>query len=315
MPPRTRSETRDLVSCALCEVIDSIVTPRVRDGILSHALARSAADRLPTDPEQLQDFVSGPLRDALIQAIGLEPVEAVTDDLQRIIGLLVDPGQTRRTLESPAVVPDEPRRRRTSSRPRMPAVSTARTAPAPHPRTATPRPSFRTAPTPRYPASLAPAPPATSAPPISSGRFPRGAAAALSMAGTRSTNPPADVTCPVVIVASQREDLARRLSRSLSGNVDLIVVRGILDLVREIGADTGGRAVLLLDCRSPSVRPVSVAALAEELPPTLRVVLWGASPELRSRLLSVSPRCHSWIGIAQDTSLEDLAGRCAILVC
>jgi len=76
-----------------------------------------------------------------------------------------------------------------------------------------------------------------------------------------------------------------------------------------------GRTVLLLDCRSPSVRPVSVAALAEELPPTLRVVLWGASPELRSRLLSVSPRCQSWIGIAQDTSLEDLAGRCAILVC
>jgi hypothetical protein len=133
------------------------------------------------------------------------------------------------------------------------------------------------------------------------------------MVGTRSTNPP--VGNPVVIVASQREDLAGRLSRSLSGNVDLIVVRGMLDLVREVVADGGGRAVLLLDCRNPSVRPVSVAALAEELPATLRVVLWGASPELRSRLLSVSPRCQSWIGIAQDASLEDLAGRCAILVC
>ncbi len=314
MPPRTRSETRDLVSCALCEVIDSVVTPRVRDGILSHALACAATDRLPTDPEQLQGFVNGPLRDALVQAIGRDPVEAVTGDIHRIIGLLVDPEHTRRTLETPAVLPDEPRRRRTSSRPRVPAVS-ARTAPSPHVRAVPPRPNFRTAPTPRYPASLVPAAAAPSAPPISSGRFPRGAAAALSMAGTRTSHPPAGTACPVVLVASQREDLARRLSRSLSGNVDLIVVRGILDLVKEVGADAGGRTVLLLDCRSPSVRPVSVAALAEELPPTLRVVLWGASPELRSRLLSVSPRCQSWIGIAQDTSLEDLAGRCAILVC
>jgi hypothetical protein len=71
--------------------------------------------------------------------------------------------------------------------------------------------------------------------------------------------------------------------------------------------------VVLIDCRAPSVRPVAVAALAEDLPPNVHVVLWGASAELQDRLNAMSPRCQTWISIAPDTDLDVVAGRCSML--
>lgn len=311
MPPRTHSETRNLVACALCEIIDSVVTPRVRDGILAQALEGFRAEQLPTDPNRLQDFVTGPLREALARTIGPEPVEAMVSDLQRVIDMLLGSTPSLEQRQQPSAFVHDAPHRRSSSRPRMPAVSSSqRSTPIPHHHSTPPRASFRTAPTPRYPSWFPPA-----AKPISSGRFPRGAAAALSMAGTYSSKPPAESSQPIVFVASHRQDLARSLSLSLASHVQIVILRNMLELVREFGIAPEGRCVLLIDCQNPSLKPMSVAALADDLPDSLQVVLWGITPELRTRLAAISPRCRTWIGIDRETPVDELAGRCTVLVC
>lgn len=136
------------------------------------------------------------------------------------------------------------------------------------------------------------------------------------MAGVRSSYPPQGITIhPLVAVASHKQDLARRLAKSLEAYVDIITVNSVIEVVREVGSEQSCRVVLLLDCQAPSVRPQAIAALAEDLPSNVQVVLWGATPELRATLVAISPRCQTWIGIDLHTDVEDLAGRCAILVC
>jgi hypothetical protein len=46
------------------------------------------------------------------------------------------------------------------------------------------------------------------------------------------------------------------------------------------------RAVIVLDCKRASIRPVALAALTEELPTTVQVVLWGAG---KRPTLSIGP--------------------------
>jgi len=319
MSSRTASENQGLISRALFEVLDSIVAPRVREIVLDDALANANEAQLPTDPERLHNFVHGALRQALIQAVGEASVDAVAIDLERIVDMAAGPTRKRSTMESPAVSDERrgrPRRRTPSSRPRFQAVTPTRNTPLPHPRSSAPRPVCRSAPTPRFPASFAPARNEPSVPPISSGPYPRGAAAALSMAGVRSSFPPNEPgSSPLIIVASARPQLSHRLAKSLSSSVELVTIHSVFDLVRELSEDSGGRVVLLLDCEAPSIRPIAVAALAEDLPSKVQVVLWGTSPEQRARLVSVSPRCQTWIGVDLDTDVDDIAGRCAMLVC
>lgn len=318
MSPRTASEMNDLISRALCEVLDSVIAPRMREIVIDDALALSHEAELPTDPDLLVSFIRGSLRDALLQAVGEESVDAITVDLERIVALAAAPPSVRPPFERglPVNGPPSCRRRRTpSSRPRMPAAHTARSTPPPHARAPTPRATFRTAPTPRFPTEQLPPRSEPSVPPISSGRYPMGAARAIAMAGVNSSRPPDTLALqPVVVVASLRSNLAQRLARSLSSRVEIVTIQSIFELVAELRHDDLGRVALLIDCDAPAVRPIAVAALADDLPASVQVVLWGATPALKASLIAVSPRCQTWIGIDVDSDVDDVAGRCAMLV-
>ena len=75
---------RNIVS-AVRETLDSVVSPSVRDAILSRALAESQRGELPTEPEELGEFVQGPLQDSLVRSLGPELGMSVASELERIV--------------------------------------------------------------------------------------------------------------------------------------------------------------------------------------------------------------------------------------
>jgi hypothetical protein len=57
-----------------------------------------------------------------------------------------------------------------------------------------------------------------------------------------------------------------------------------------------------------------LAALSDELPESARVMLWGGSAARAAQLAEWFPRVSEWLICADDTTLADVAERCAELV-
>jgi hypothetical protein len=72
---------------ALKETLDSVVSPSVRDTILSRALTAARRHELPTDARAFEEFLQGPLHDSLIGALGQELGSSVAAELERISAL------------------------------------------------------------------------------------------------------------------------------------------------------------------------------------------------------------------------------------
>lgn len=79
-PPLTQTRT----SHAVIEALDVVAMPDVRDEILLAALRDAGMRELPT-PDQLADFVEGPLRKAVTASLGEETADTVAESLQPII--------------------------------------------------------------------------------------------------------------------------------------------------------------------------------------------------------------------------------------
>lgn len=117
-----------------------------------------------------------------------------------------------------------------------------------------------------------------------------------------------------VLVASIDAVLLQRLTPWLDSTAELMQVVSVRELVRDLEVLADSRVVLLVDCRRPSVRPTAIAALADELPTTVSVVLWGPNEEQERAILAVSPAVRRWITVQSDVRPKELAFRCAELV-
>ena len=147
--------------------------------------------------------------------------------------------------------------------------------------------------------------------PPSSAQLPRGTARALGVAGNSDA---ADRRAPSVLVATKDGSLVRRLAAWLDPHAVVRRVRGPGALIEEL-ADAGDLpCVVVLDCKEPSIRPIALAALADDLPATARVIVWGASDDLCAELCLISDRAASWLYTGDDVRARALADRCAELV-
>jgi hypothetical protein len=83
------------------ETLDSIVSPAVRDTFLTEALTAAGLPRLPNDVDKYLDFLDGPLRRILEQALGRELGRSVVEELARLSSHLEgrDP-ESERLLEA-----------------------------------------------------------------------------------------------------------------------------------------------------------------------------------------------------------------------
>ena len=326
-----KPEGRNIVS-AVKETLDSVVTPSVRDTILARALAAVNRDEVPTEPRALEEFLQGALHDSLVRALGPELGFSVSSELERITTLVAR--DTKRRTEPPArrnadtVRPGahdrsipvasrkKPSRSTLPSRDLLPPGSVARTdegwAEKERRGIAPTLPATRRV-GPSLGAQRPSARPSKGAPFPVSNDYPRGVAQALGVFGTASVDPRPSLR-PTVLLASADPEMLRLFQAWLEMRAQVEPAAGATALLKRL-ADVGGpRTVIVLDGRSPSIRPLTLAALAEEFPAGTTVLLWGVQAHLHARMCTISAAAEKWTVYAGDTTTNEIVAECVKIV-
>lgn len=286
------TQPRDMGSAFLRfvhEALGSLAAPAVRDTVIGAALRMASSDERPSTPAGFERFVRGPLRAAMLDAFGVEITDSVSVELEHVIML--------------------------SSRPAGPGPGISQTPPIPRPGGVPPS-SRRNAdanPVPPHSGSrLKPLPEASEREGAASQRpasqaYTRGTARALGM--PLDSDAPAS---PKVFVASQSLTFVKGLEHFLEPPAaraeDVISLLAALNDLKDMPA------VIVLDCRRPSIRPMALAILADELPQNVQVMLWGADATLRCQLEQLSPGVARWLSCGQDDDLQTIADKCSAVV-
>ncbi len=285
----------------LRETLDSVVTPAVRDGLLERALSLAGLDQTPANPPEFAHFLAAPLRLAMSEALGPELSDTLIAELEHLVRPSFRPGQSapkppERTGSKPigAVTlkksrvneVDPPSQPRHAEQPGLPPMR----APTPLPRT--------------EPTKAASSAPASS--PVSHS-YPNGIAETLGLEGSGA---PSSAGRTRIFLATRRDEFQRRFESFLSETTRVSRVDDVLDLVRRLEGNTE-RSLLVVDCKQSSLRPIALAALADDMPTNVRVILWGASRSLRTQIAQLAPDAEGWLIVdGEDTDLHLLAKRC-----
>ncbi len=393
---------------AIVETLDSVVAPAVRDALLRAALDESAEAELPRDPERLRQFAQGPLRRALVQGLGAELAETLTEEIARLLEVVASSsGTPRRSSRSSGklrAVSTPPRRTqppprsltppatlpRRSQGPRVATLRSLGREPTPPPWSGqvsrrAPEPTddapdlevsatsaedldFEDLPglsqdappiddplaeadgarsladlfppvsprNPSLPRGTMPSPrkltlgsgPSSSertpssrnpedvkTPPWASDKYPSALAEMMGMNGAvPSSRAGRERALPHVLVATRDPAMLRKLSVWLDPRAAVMRVRSVIDMLHRLEDAARTRCVLVLDCRQPSVRPLSLAALAEELPVSTQVVLVGATAELVQKLSDITSVAASWVVLGASANPREIADRCVEIV-
>jgi len=276
------------------EALGSLAAPTVRDTVIGAALRMASADERPTTPAGFERFVRGPLRAAMLDAFGVEITDSVSVELEHVVMLSsrpAGPGQgvsQTPSIPRPGAVPPSAPAKLDSGR--VPPHSGSRLRPL--------QDSLdREAPASQRPASQRPA----------SQAYTRGTARALGMHTDFDAPSP-----PKVFVASQSLTFVKGLEHFLEPAAAR--AEDVISLLAALNDLKDTPAMIVLDCRRPSIRPMALAVLADELPANVQVMLWGADAELRYQLEQLSPGVARWLSCDQDDNLQTVAQKCSAFV-
>ncbi len=334
---------RDIAN-ALRETLDSVVTPSVRDTIVARALALAKREELPTEPRELEEFLHGAMHESLVKALGPELGLSVSTELERIAAVATRPaGATRPTPPAAepaprkeldtvrpgargkvAAVPTSARRKTRSTLPSPEMVPPAGVKEADQRRTEKERRAIApTEPAGRRVQAPPPARPpsgardesihAKGAPLPVSADYPRGVAKALGVIGTASVDPRPSRR-PTVLLASTDPELLRLFTAWLDMRATVEQATGATGLMLRLAEVGGPRAVIVLDGKNPGIRPLTLAALADELPAGTAVILWGVQPHLHARMCTISALAEKWLVYAGDATSTEVVAQCAKIV-
>lgn len=323
---------RNIVS-AVKETLDSVVTPSVRDTILSRALAAAKCNEVPTEPRELEEFLQGALHDTLVKALGPELGLSVSSELERITAIAARQPKARSmpppvkraadtvrpgTREREKPVPSAGRKR--ASRSTLPSPDVL-------PPGSVARTDERWAE--REQRAIAPTLPATrrvsaaergetgrpskGGPLPASNDYPRGVARALGVIGTASVDPSPSKR-PTVLLASADPELLRLFTAWLEMRARVEPATGATALLGRLTEVGGPRTVIVLDGKNPSIRPLTLAALAEEFPTGTTVVLWGVQAHLHARMCTITAAAEKWSVFAGDATTNEIVAECAKIV-
>jgi hypothetical protein len=326
------------ITTAVRETLDSVVTPSVRNAILDRALRAARRAQLPTEPRELDAFVQGPLHDTLVSSLGPQLGESVAAEIERIVGVT-----DRAATPVPHSKQDTVRPGRPGSKPKMPvAVAPSRSTMPSRDftgRSELPPGSAVTrdknwadrerrylAPTlpvmkrvvpprkgsnPRVPqASRAGTQPPRAPSLPTSADYPRGTAKALGVIGTRSLTPKEGGVEPVVLVVSSDPELVRSFQGWLEHRATVEPIAGASTLLARLPT-VETRAVVLLDGKNPGIRPLTLAALAEEFPKGVEVVLWGVPTHVHARMCGISAAAERWLVCGGSSTPDEVVAECA----
>ena len=301
------------------DTLDSIVSPGVRDTLMTEALSLAGEITVPRRAREFRAFVRGPLSSTLERALGQELGRSVVAELTRLseeapassvpppnakhARSRAEPGQQHpRSEPQAAPEPSNARRARSNQASTIPpAAARAKVANAP---TLPARPR-REAPV-ETEESIRARPP-------HSNDYPAGIARAFGMI---SSNPAAapNRRLPVIFLATRDAELVRRFSSWLDPRASVVRVLRLADLLLHV-EDAGDRKmVIVLDGHSPPLRVEALAALCADLPSKLGVVLWGGTRDVTGRLTELFPCVSEWLVCGDQTPLADVVDRCAQMV-
>ena len=283
------------------ETLGSLAAPEIREQIVQSALRISAPCELPRDPDGFARFVRGPLRAAMLNALGADVTDSMSAELEHVLRISSPPAASLGPIGSEFIPPSSGNE---VQRARIGALSLNK---AQHPGMAG---SEKLESSSRLTPYQVDEFPESSTHKVESQRpvsqpYERGTASVFGMRGSQASS-------ARVFVASQSQRFVHGLAHFLEP--ETIRIDDVMDLLHALNDAQGYRAVIVLDCKRPSIRPVALAALAEELPASVQVVLWGAGSALRYQLARLSPSASTWLNCSEDDDLQSVALRCEALV-
>lgn len=116
-------------------------------------------------------------------------------------------------------------------------------------------------------------------------------------------------TLPVVLVATEDRSRAQALRQALVPDCRVVWAGDVFDLLARLDGFVAAELVVVLDCRTCSVRPASVDSLASRVPPRARVILWDCGRRLRRQLLADGFPAH-WLVMHDDAPVDEVVDRC-----
>lgn len=119
---------------------------------------------------------------------------------------------------------------------------------------------------------------------------------------------------PLVLVASRDGSSVHQLMGLFHGNALLVHVDDAFTLLAALQEEGARPDVVVVDCRSPSLQPATLAALAPDLPQNAFVLLWGGDEDVRAQLRSLGARIEQWQTCDGVATPEDVANACLALV-
>ena len=118
---------------------------------------------------------------------------------------------------------------------------------------------------------------------------------------------------PVAFVTTRDPDVPGALRAGLG---DVVEVRVVGDAIAFLDAiqSTPSLAVIVVDARNPSVQPITLAAMAPDLPPGVRVLMWGVTGSMEKEINALGSDTFHWVGCASDTPAEEVAFLCITML-
>jgi len=114
-------------------------------------------------------------------------------------------------------------------------------------------------------------------------------------------------------VATEDPALIATLGDWFANRALVVRVDGVLDLVRNLDETENRRTIVVLDGKSPSIRPTALAVLVEELT-HVDVMMCGAAPATEQVVLAASQASARWLVYREPASLDHIAAECLRLV-
>lgn len=111
----------------------------------------------------------------------------------------------------------------------------------------------------------------------------------------------------VAIVASANVGRRGGLLHDLGRDCIALEADDLMALFDQVHASVVAHPVLVLDCMSPSVNPISVATLVPDLPQGSSIVLWGASAALEAEVVALGQGQGRFIRCEGNVSPNDVA--------
>ncbi len=324
----------------VCETLDAIVSPEVRDALVARALEESEYDEIPRLGSAFVEFVDGPLRNAIEQGLGGPLAESLLQELRNSAAqreaLSSHPTPRRASMPRRSVTPTpgSTGRRSTPAAPRAASVPLTRVALTPSSQRADTPPGggWRSD---QYPAGAArtlglvseppvkpsepelPSP-ANPAPPGWPPKPPSTTLASTRRPGVRPPSRPITAqeatAVPVVVVATSSGEVVLSFEKLMGDRAEVAPIQSVRDLVLLLEASPKSKVVLVVDCPNATIRPTAVAALSDELTHRVSVILWGADAATYQEVLRVSPRAERFLMCAVTASPDAVVARCRAIV-